>query len=221
MPTLPQNTHSKVQRTQIRLSCASARASALKRTGLVSAQRTNSTSRVLQVRLVRAQRVRSASLIACCVQWYNPSQPVPLAAADGREVMSYFVFEMDLDIKRSPGVIETKTKVIPLCVLCLCLPRNVPLIFSEMASLFASRYTVLSHGRSRRVAPWLACLHCGSSSAHPRDWPLHERQRTQSITWQLRPAHKNCDTGSVSSRVQRKRPFFESDEIDRINGNQD
>ncbi len=24
-----------------------------------------------------------------------------------------------------------------------------------------SEYTVLSHGRSRRVAPWLACLHCG------------------------------------------------------------
>jgi hypothetical protein len=41
------------------------------------------------------------------------------------------------------------------------------------------------------------------------------------ITWQLRPAHKNCDTGSVSSRMQRKRPFFESDDIDRINGNQD
>ena len=68
---------------------------------------------VLQVRLVHAQRVRSASLNACCVQWYNPSQPVPLAAADGREVMSYFVFEMDLDMKRSPGVIETKTKVMP------------------------------------------------------------------------------------------------------------
>jgi hypothetical protein len=31
--------------------------------------------------------------------------------------MSYFVFEMDLDMKRSPGVIETKTKVTPLCVL--------------------------------------------------------------------------------------------------------
>lgn len=38
---------------------------------------------------------------------------MPLAAADGREVMSYFVFEMDLDMKRSPGVVETKTKVIP------------------------------------------------------------------------------------------------------------
>jgi hypothetical protein len=37
------------------------------------------------------------------------------------------------------------------------------------------------------------------------------------ITWQLRPAHKSCNTGAATGRALRKRPFFESDEIDRIN----
>ncbi len=45
-----------------------------------------------------------------CLQWYNPSKAVSLAAADGSETARYFVFEMDLDMKRSPGVEEAATK---------------------------------------------------------------------------------------------------------------
>ena len=90
-----------------------------------------------------------------------------------------------------------------------------------MASLFASRtqYFLMDEADG---------LH-HSLRVFTVDRPVHTPETGLStsvnarmfITWQLRPAHKNCDTGSVSSRVQRKRPFFESDEIDRINGNQD
>lgn len=43
-------------------------------------------------------------------QWYNPSKTVTLAAADGRDVTYYFVFEADLDTKRSLGVAEVPDK---------------------------------------------------------------------------------------------------------------
>jgi hypothetical protein len=35
---------------------------------------------------------------------------VPFATPDGREIMSHFVFEMDLEMKRSPGVQEVYNK---------------------------------------------------------------------------------------------------------------
>ncbi len=45
-----------------------------------------------------------------CLQWYNPSRAVALAAADGSEVMCHFVFEMDLEMKRSLGAAELQKK---------------------------------------------------------------------------------------------------------------
>ena len=45
-----------------------------------------------------------------CPQWYNPSKAVSLAAANGSETLRYFVFEMDLAMKHSPGVQEVAKK---------------------------------------------------------------------------------------------------------------
>jgi hypothetical protein len=44
------------------------------------------------------------------LQWYNPSKAVTLASADGSEVMHHFVFEMDLEMKRTLGVAEAPKK---------------------------------------------------------------------------------------------------------------
>ena len=71
-----------------------------------------------------------------------------------------------------------------------------------------------------------ACKECGGASIcqHQRIRNTCKESGGASICQHQRigaQCHKNCDTGSVSSCVQRKRPFFESDDIDRINGNPD
>jgi hypothetical protein len=111
---------------------------------------------------------------------------VPLAAADGREVMSYFVFEMDLEMKRSPAVLEVARKYF---------------LMDEADGLH--------HGLR---------VFTVERPVHTPETGLAESENARMfITWQLRPAHKNSDTGSVASRVLRKRPFFAPDEIDAIN----
>ena len=130
---------------------------------------------------------RGRRLTAWLAQWYNPSKCVPLAAADGRDVMSYFVFEMDLEMKRSPGVVEVCQKY----------------FLMDEADGFHHGLRVFTVERP----------------VHTPETGLAESVNARMfITWQLRPAHKNSDTGSVA-RVLRKRPFFEPDEIDRINAN--
>lgn len=109
-----------------------------------------------------------------------------MATPDGREVMSHFVFEMDLEMKRSPGVPEVPNKYF---------------LMDEADGL---HYGLRVFTVERPVHSPDDGL-CGSTDAR------------MFITWQLRPAHKNCNTGAATGRALRKRPFFESDEIDRIN----
>ena len=121
-------------------------------------------------------------------QWYNPSKSVPLATPDGREVMSHFVFEMDLEMKRSPGVQEVYNKYF---------------LMDEADGLH--------HGLR---------VFTVERPVHSPETGLGSSENARIfITWQLRPAHKSCNTGTASGRTTRKRPFFASDEIDRINTN--
>ena len=100
--------------------------------------------------------------------------------------MSYFVFEMDLEMKRSPAVLEVARKYF---------------LMDEADGLH--------HGLR---------VFTVERPVHTPETGLAESENARMfITWQLRPAHKNSDTGSVASRVLRKRPFFAPDEIDAIN----
>lgn len=109
-----------------------------------------------------------------------------MVAPDGREVMSYFVFEMDLEMKRSPGVSEVSNKYF---------------LMDEADGLHHGLRVFTVERPVHRPDAGL----CGSANAR------------MFITWQLRPSHKSCNTGATTCRALRKRPFFESDEIDRIN----
>ena len=100
-------------------------------------------------------------------QWYNPSKSVPLATPDGREVMSHFVFEMDLEMKRSPGVQEVYNKYF---------------LMDEADGLH--------HGLR---------VFTVERPVHSPETGLGSSENARIfITWQLRPAHKSCNTGTAS-----------------------
>ena len=125
-------------------------------------------------------------ILTVYVQWYNPSKSVLMATPDGREIMTYFVFEMDMEMKRSVGVPEVSNKYF---------------LMDEAEGL---HYGL-------RVFTIERPLHC------PETGLSKSTDARMFLTWQLRPAHKICNAGVTGSRTQRKRPFFASDEIDRIN----
>lgn len=109
-----------------------------------------------------------------------------MATPEGREVMTYFVFEMDLEMKRSPGVVDVPNKFF---------------LMDEADGLHYG-LRVFTIERPIHTADTGLC-----SSVNAKIF----------LTWQLRPAHKSSNSGVAGSRVQRKRPFFQCDEIDRIN----
>jgi len=46
------------------------------------------------------------------LQWYSPSQKVPVVTSDGREVLNFIVFEMELCMKQCAGQREEEQKVL-------------------------------------------------------------------------------------------------------------
>jgi len=60
-------------------------------------------------------RQQSASFAAAGnkhLQWYSPSQKVPVVTSDGREVLNFIVFEMELCMKQCAGQREEEQKVL-------------------------------------------------------------------------------------------------------------